>query len=424
MIHCCKCGTLTNPRLLNMCDPCAAKEMDLATNIKKQDNVLYCKKCDRYLSPPKTWIHYDLGSNDFLLFLLKKNTTLAKLNIAEANFEYTEEHSKRVLIKLDLRENNFEQSLILRIFVKYTQCPDCAKVEAKQYWQSKVQVRQKVKHKRTFIYLEQVMLKSGAHKDVTDIKEVKDGLDFCFQSKPDALRFVDFLQGTIGNRIKASSKLVSQDLKSNLNFFKYSFCIEIFPVCKDDLLYLDNDFASSISIANLVIVLRVTTMITVVDPLTLRIVDIGCKAYWSHEAKIHVLASSPEMREYTIVEIDKTTQRNGKYLLADVYLFKHGNTMVHCKSHLGNIVHEGDCVLGYDLSGMNTTLDVKSDFEVFLVRKKVVRSKKLKVKTTLGNDAEYDMFVEDLVGDEELRQKVNVYDEHNNIVLNLQSLNI
>lgn len=56
-----------------------------------------------------------------------------------------------------------------------------------------VQVRQKVDHKRTFLYLEQLILKHRADKDTISVAEVKDGLNFFYGSKQHALKMVDFL---------------------------------------------------------------------------------------------------------------------------------------------------------------------------------------------------------------------------------------
>lgn len=56
-----------------------------------------------------------------------------------------------------------------------------------------MQVRQKVPHKRTFLYLEQLILKHNAHKDTVNIKEVNEGLDFFFAKRNEAERMLSFL---------------------------------------------------------------------------------------------------------------------------------------------------------------------------------------------------------------------------------------
>lgn len=64
-------------------------------------------------------------------------------------------------------------------------------------WKAVVQVRQKVPHKRTFLYLEQLILKHGAQKDTISLKEVKDGLDFYYAQRSHAIKMVDFLTGVV-----------------------------------------------------------------------------------------------------------------------------------------------------------------------------------------------------------------------------------
>lgn len=58
-----------------------------------------------------------------------------------------------------------------------------------------VQVRQKVDHKRTFLYLEQLILKHNADRDCISVAEVKDGLNFFFATKQHAIKMTDFLTG-------------------------------------------------------------------------------------------------------------------------------------------------------------------------------------------------------------------------------------
>jgi hypothetical protein len=57
-----------------------------------------------------------------------------------------------------------------------------------------MQVRQHVGHKRTFMFLEQLIVKHGAHEQCLNIKECHQGLDFFFGNRSHAQKFVDFLQ--------------------------------------------------------------------------------------------------------------------------------------------------------------------------------------------------------------------------------------
>ncbi len=88
-----------------------------------------------------------------------------------------------------------EQTFEIEYLVQHGQCSDCAKLAAKNTWKALVQVRQKVPHKRTFLYLEQLILKHNAQKDTISVKEVKDGLDFFYSTRAHALKMVEFLNG-------------------------------------------------------------------------------------------------------------------------------------------------------------------------------------------------------------------------------------
>jgi nonsense-mediated mRNA decay protein 3 len=90
-----------------------------------------------------------------------------------------------------------EQIFEIEYLVQHTQCPDCAKLAAKNTWKALVQVRQKVSHKRTFLYLEQLIVKNGAQKDTISVKEARDGLDFFYSQRSHAIKMVEFLAGVV-----------------------------------------------------------------------------------------------------------------------------------------------------------------------------------------------------------------------------------
>ena len=73
-------------------------------------------------------------------------------------------------------------------------CEDCTDAAAKNTWKACVQVRQKVNHKRTFFFLEQLILKHNAQRDANNIKEAKDGIDFYYSQRSHAIKMLEFLQ--------------------------------------------------------------------------------------------------------------------------------------------------------------------------------------------------------------------------------------
>jgi nonsense-mediated mRNA decay protein 3 len=72
-------------------------------------------------------------------------------------------------------------------------------------------------------------------------------------------------------RFRADKQLVSHDIHTSTYNYKYTFSVEIAPVCKDDLICLPAKLSSSLgSLGPLVLVTRVTNVITLTDPVTLR----------------------------------------------------------------------------------------------------------------------------------------------------------
>ena len=72
-----------------------------------------------------------------------------------------------------------------------------SRLAAQNTWKAAVQVRQKVEHKRTFLYLEQLILKHNAHKDTTNIRETKDGIDFYYGHRGHAIKMLEFLSAVV-----------------------------------------------------------------------------------------------------------------------------------------------------------------------------------------------------------------------------------
>lgn len=202
LILCCQCGTAIEPNAANMCVNCIRNEVDVTEGIPKHVTLQFCRGCERYLQPPNQWITAQLESRELLALCLKKLRGLNKVRLIDANFIWTEPHSRRIRAKLTVQKEAFASAIIQQIFeVEYTvvnqQCDDCAKVAAQNTWKAVVQVRQKVNHKRTFLYLEQLILKHSAAKDTVNIKEVKDGLDFFYSTRNHAIRMTEFLNAVV-----------------------------------------------------------------------------------------------------------------------------------------------------------------------------------------------------------------------------------
>ena len=52
-------------------------------------------------------------------------------------------------------------------------------------------------HKKTLYYLEQLILKHGAHENTSNIKVTDGGLDFFYSARQDARKLTEFLQQVV-----------------------------------------------------------------------------------------------------------------------------------------------------------------------------------------------------------------------------------
>jgi len=306
------------------------------------------------------------------------------------------------------------------------------------------QVRQRTGHKKTFFYLEQLLIKHRANSKCTNIKAVSDGLDFFFDKKDDARKLVIFLENVIPCRYVPSERLISHDTHSNTYNYKYTYSVEIVPVCKGDIVCLPLALARSLgNINQLCICLRITKQVYLIDPTTLKTAEINANVYWRQPFKS--IANCKQLTEYTVMNIelvgDTTSTPFGhhsdKHVLADVWVVKSsdlGNSdeEIHVKTHLGHLLSPGDTVMGFDLKNANVN---EPNFEkmqekdkgkipdVILVRKvfgdKMARNRKRQWKlrrlnveaVSEGSTANRDFndFMEDLEEDPISRANVNIY---------------
>lgn len=345
-----------------MCMSCIRSQVDISEGIPKQISIQCCRNCDRYLQPPLQWLTCAAESKELMALCLRRLKGLNRVRLVDASFIWTEPHSKRIKIKITIQKEAFaatilQQTFVLEIIVANQQCMDCAKVMAKNTWRAVVQARQKVDHKRTFLFLEQLILKHNAHKDVSNIKGQPDGLDFFFQSRSHALKFVDFLQAVVPCRYTSSEQLISLDTHSGHSTFKFTFSLEIVPICKDDLVFLPPRTAKALGgMCPLVLCTRVGTSIHFIDPNTLRTADISTNVFWRDP--FFSLAASRTLTEYYVMDVEPSDEICGKYLLADVQVVKaseFGRTTSYffARTHLGYILKAGDVVLGYDIATAN-----------------------------------------------------------------------
>ncbi|KAJ6514573.1 NMD3 family-domain-containing protein [Mycena vulgaris] len=472
-ILCADCGTPITPNSANLCVACLRNSVDITEGIPKQASVSFCRNCERFLSPPQTWTLARPESSELLSICLKKLKGLNKVRLTEAHFIWTEPHSKRLRVSMTIQKEVLtntilEQTFELEYLVQHGQCPDCAKLAAKNTWKALVQVRQKVPHKRTFLFLEQLILKHGAQKDTIAVKEVKDGLDFFYSQRSHAIKMVDFLSSVVPVRSKASEQLLSSDTHTGTANYKFTYSIEVAPICKDDLVCIPPKQARQMSSINpLAVCIRVGNSLQLMDPTTLQAADISSAAYW--RTPFESLATVSDLVEFTVLDVEPDGRTRGKYVLADAQVALAGAfrahtaadddamdydggvggraaQIYHTRTHLGALLQPGDTALGYHLTNANfnsadyAALPAARLPDIVLVKKAYPnRRKKSKARQwrlrSIGKEAgeegetgggrgvvgrmggrdqkkveeDYELFLRELEEDPEMRGAVNLY---------------
>lgn len=371
------------------------------------------------------------------------------MRIIDASFTWTEPHSRRVKVKITVQQEAFQGTILQQTFeveyvVAHHQCPDCAKSFTANTWRAVVQVRQKVPHKRTFLYLEQLILKHSVHKDTINIKETQNGLDFFFSARNQAEKFVDFLTSVAPVRSKKSQELISMDIHTSTKSYKFSYSVELVPICKDDLVALPMKLAKQIgNITPLTLCYRVGTSINLIDPNTLQTTDVSTPIYW--RSPFASLADVQELAEFVVMDIEPVGPPKGRFLLAEATVARASDlgvndTTYFVRTHLGAVLHAGDSVMGYHLTGTNfnnpqfEALEENSTYasqipDVVLVKKHYPRKKKSgknrnwRLKRMNKDEGEmlprkqdqermerdFEMFLRDVEEDTELRSTVALY---------------
>ncbi|OAA47673.1 nonsense-mediated mRNA decay protein 3 [Metarhizium rileyi] len=449
-ILCCNCGAPIDGTTATgaLCFNCVKLTVDISQGIQREATLNFCRDCDRWLLPPTSWVVAMPESRELLALCLKKLRGLHKVRIVDASFVWTEPHSRRLRVKLTIQDAVqdgvlLQQSFEVVYIVATQQCPECAKSYTANVWRACVQVRQKVLHKRTFLFLEQLIMKHSAHRDTLNIKEAKDGIDFFFSQKNQAEKFIDFLNSVVPITVKSSQELISHDVHTSKKSYKFSYSVEIVPICRDDLVAMPIKLAKqSGNISPLVLCHKIGTSVYLMDPQTLQTADIASPIYW--RAPFKSLADAQELVEFIVMDIEPTNTRRGKWVLSEATVARASDLGVNDKTyftrtHLGHYLQPGDSAMGYLLTGtMFNNLEYEAIEEsntysstipdVVLVKKHYPRRRKnrrrnwklrrmdkdegelLPKKADQDRmDREYELFLRDVEEDEELRAALSLY---------------
>ncbi|KAI3389360.1 hypothetical protein SNEBB_004297 [Seison nebaliae] len=444
-ILCCQCGIEIEANNLNLCLSCLRPSLNICEGIESSYVIQRCQKCFRYHQPPSAWISAEEGSKELLVICMKKIKNINTMRISNASFIWTEPHSKRLKIKLSVQKEvgegtAIEQSAEIEYIIQNLMCSQCHRAEAKDYWKCCLQLRQKVTHKKTFFYVEQLLVKRDELKDsILFMKQVTGGIDFFFAQQQDAVRLLNFLQASVPIKYETSKQLISHDIRNNTYNYKYNYSVEIVPISKNDIVCLSSKMARALDIGQLCICVRVTKQIHLIDPTTLKKIEVDANRYWRQP--FQTICTMKQLQTFMIIHLEELPKQNvfgkelstGKLIGAWIRPLNdmdcNGNEFF-TKTHLGNILKLGDIVLGFDLSLANiNNPDYKSSNnsnDIILVKKSYGdsmsrnRRRKWRLKhlefdraTVKSTDDDMINFMEDLEEDAILREKINIYTKDN-----------
>jgi len=448
-----------------MCVNCVRTSVDITKDIPRVGSINHCKGCGRWLSDNKnanSWVEAGRESRELLAMLLRRvKATLSKnQRLVDASFIWTEPHSKRIRVKVSVQQEIQHGAVLEQSFqVEFTEaggfCNDCHRAEAKDFWKCVVQVRQKRKHKKTFLYLEQLILKHEMHKKCIRVTGAGDGLDFFFPDKQTSRKFLEFLMAVMPIKYSTSQKLISHDVHTSSYNYKYTTLVELPVVSKDDVICVPKSIQSKLgNIGPLVICQKVTTMIHLLDFQTLDYVEISKDNYWRQA--FNPIADRPVLKEYMVVETEPITppksigcKKSKKHELADLWIIPtdklgsaDSSNWISTRTHLGKLFNAGDLCLGFDIKNSNITeanwdnylykhgLDNVPDVVVLkksygsTIKRNKRRTWKLKrldveetesrvaKETNAEREQEMLEFLNEVEEDPEFRDQVNIYKDH------------
>ncbi|KAH8047346.1 amine dehydrogenase [Aureococcus anophagefferens] len=419
--RCCECGVgldvSVNPT--STCVNCLRARIDITEGICTSTNLFKCRRCLRYCAGPTTYVEAELESRELMALCLKRVKGLKRVKVADAAWIWTEPHSMRLKVELTVQKEVdngaiMQQPLLCEFVVRNQQCGDCQAAFASMAWTASVQVRQRVDHKRTFFYLEQVILKKHAQAAAVKIEQFRDGLDFFFKAKNDAVRFVNFLNDCVPTKVKDTKKLVSADTHSNLFNHQYTSLVELAPACKDDLVLLDARTAARLgSLPRVVLVRSVNAVVRLVDPRTAQLAELGADAYWRSPPR--VLVSAGQLEAFVVLDSDRVAPVMGYDLRAT-------NLPGECNADLESL-GAPDVVL---VRKAPQSMQDDEDGEAAGAKKRAWRLDNLDVDETHDDDErtfaaemrerDLEIFRQQLETDRDMRGRVNLYKDPSGVL--------
>jgi nonsense-mediated mRNA decay protein 3 len=358
MILCCLCGVSITPNDAAMCMQCLAGEIDTTEDIPASQEIIQCGKCDKYMVGMNNWVNHAPESASLLAFCLRK-ALKSNTKVENSSFIWTEPHSKRIKISVTVNREVLDkiainQTKIVEFVIRTKQCNRCISEASEHSWQSRIQLRQRVDHNKTFYAIEEALVKAKLFKVISDIDlSPKDGLDFYFVLRKHADLVVEQIKNSFPCRVKTSKKTVSHDSHSGVQRNEYSILVEIAPYCRGDLVFVPTGRKKK----KLMLVTKVSSSLHLIDPSTLESEEQNYVKLFSRDRPVKVLSSS-NLSRFVVMDIEPHDRKKdftkGQYSLGDAVLAREcdlgsNDDTFPVTTHLAHRLQPGDVALGYDI---------------------------------------------------------------------------
>ena len=188
--------------------------------------------------------------------------------------------------------------------------------------------------------------------------------------------------------------MISHDEQNGTYKYKYTFIVDLAPVCREDLVILPKPLSRLMGgIGPMVLVYKVSQFIHIVDIRTMRTYEIDKATFWKHQFKS--VLGRDRLSEFIVLNIEnidtdlnesraavKNNFRQVQVEIARKEDFGVNDTTFVVNTHLGEILKFNDTVLAYDLTAANIS-DIEgyqqahmNNQDVIIVRKTYPKMRK------------------------------------------------
>lgn len=342
---------------------------------------MQCPKCERWAVGPQNnpertesaWSSHELESSSLLAAILKRWLQQQQsVKILEAGWIWTEPHSRRLKLFVDLERLVLEgrlpvrQRITLELVVRNLTCPQCLREASEHQWSALLQLRHP-RGGRHVATAEEVLRRHGVGARLVDVSTQKEGMDLFFGNRKDLEAAASLLATSLPcapRRAAPAVKVVGRDSHTSRARAEAVVRLELLPYLRRDLLLLppqtlavvtkvaSSFHISTIDLKHVTSGWRTSTLTT--DQLTT-----------SNKFTPTLLLAASNLRRYIILDINEDDS-TAEVMREDTDASALGSSsgvggdndtdmlsiIAHCPSF--HLLRTGEVALGYDIKDIGT----------------------------------------------------------------------